>query len=1235
MTYVFSKKDLIDGKRLLDQKQIVGVLFSEGTYQVEVIASENLKETIWPFLQLNDSGEVIDAFCTCELAEKKGSCEHLAASYLKIMKEEPLHVRFRESLWNQIGWICAERHGYDPQSLKRSGDCFETFSPAGKRLFWMSAKKGKEKKKLEELLFNRPIETEETSLKFSNLDQEEVMLWREGRPSPHLGYELSFWSDLAKSWFLMQEEGVAYTLQFSEEEPPQSLFCHFPGIDIELSIGLANWPQFAPSLATVDSPLKVHPYSGGKLEAIVFLKDKGALALDFDETAKMPQMPLEKGQGIPIGEWLFFPGQGFFPQGMDPLLDKKIIKKDEVGLFFSRHFKLVQKHLTIEKIHPQPLTLRYDLFFDDRYNFHIEAYLFEKKDLQQKQAYYFGEWVYLPEKGFFQLEKQLFGEPIQVIAKDKVSDFVNRHRLWLQGFEGFQTHVSGVESHLGFRLDEKDKLLFFTKHEFTEEAEQIADLGEWIYVEDKGFYSKVTARPGAFLKAGMEVESAEISSFIHQHRDELEPIPGFFSGHCPLEKSGLNISFNEEQKIQINPEFFFLERYVPEKVRIFGDYTFVNGEGFALVPHASRLPESYKVEKVIDSLAEAYFVGYELELLYPHVLSIDPRLKRPQRFSLRLQGLKHQAGAKTGQWVLDLVYESDIGSVSAFEIWEAIWQGRQYLFSNAGLIFLGKKRFDWLRLKTKKRWLQKGESLRFTTLEFLRLTAADPLLQPEGESRKAKSSRRLLNDFLSFKAPTEPDLTGLESDLRPYQKTGVSWLWFLHSYGLSGLLCDEMGLGKTHQAMALIAAVKNLHKNRKIKILVVCPTSVIYHWEKLIETFLPTIKAYIFHGIGRRFEAFSQDSFDLLLTSYGIVRTENESLSKVDFDLVIFDELQFAKNEKSLTNKALRNLSARMRLGLTGTPIENRLLELKALFDLVIPTYFPTLSVFRENFVNPIEKYQDTEKQETLSRLIHPFLLRRKKSEVLTELPEKIEEVALCDFSEEQYKLYQQVIRKNREALLEELADRSKPPPLAHVFSLISQLKQICNHPCMITKDFQNYKKHSSGKWELFLELLDETRDSGQKLVVFSQYLGMLDIIGMHLKEKNIAFAEIRGSTRNRKEEVERFASDPNCEVFLGSLQAAGVGIDLISASVVIHYDRWWNPAKENQATDRVHRMGQKRGVQVFKLVTKNSIEEHIHHLIEKKLSLAKGVIGFDEHDQIKGLQREDLIELLQLLEDV
>ena len=201
-----------------------------------------------------------------------------------------------------------------------------------------------------------------------------------------------------------------------------------------------------------------------------------------------------------------------------------------------------------------------------------------------------------------------------------------------------------------------------------------------------------------------------------------------------------------------------------------------------------------------------------------------------------------------------------------------------------------------------------------------------------------------------------------------------------------------------------------------------------------------------------------------------------------------------------------------------------------------------------------------------------------------------------------------------------------------HVFALLNTLKQICNHPCLINKDFKNYEKYGSGKWDLFVELLEETRGSGQKLVVFSQYLDMMSLIERYLKDHKIGYATIRGSTQDRKKQLKKFKEDPECEVFVASLKAAGTGVDLTAASVVIHYDRWWNPAKENQATDRVHRIGQNRGVQVFKMVNKQTVEEHIHALIERKISLTEGVIGYDDQDQIKHLDRDDLISLLKSL---
>jgi len=317
-----------------------------------------------------------------------------------------------------------------------------------------------------------------------------------------------------------------------------------------------------------------------------------------------------------------------------------------------------------------------------------------------------------------------------------------------------------------------------------------------------------------------------------------------------------------------------------------------------------------------------------------------------------------------------------------------------------------------------------------------------------------------------------------------------------------------------------------------------------------------------------------------------------------------------------------------MFLGLTGTPIENSLLDLKALFDIVLPKYLP--KDFEKLYSVESNWENDPKRKLFLKQLISPFILRRKKSEVLTELPEKSEEVYYCTLSSEQEKLYREAMKVEAQSLLSDLQDESKTVSFVHIFALLTKLKQICDHPCLVLPGSENYFSHGSGKWDLFVELLSEARESGQKVVVFSQFLKMLDIIEAYLDERGIGHAGIRGATRDRQSEVHRFRDDPNCEVFVASLQAAGVGIDLVAASVVIHYDRWWNPAKENQATDRVHRIGQERGVQVFKLVSKNTIEEHIDRLIQKKMKLLTEAIAYDEQDILKQFDRSELIDLLQ-----
>ncbi len=1224
-----SASDLKTGKTLLKEGRVGNVLFSEGTYQIEV-ADLKAKKDFWPFLQLDDAGKILDRFCTCSAAEKRGSCPHLAAAYLQIFnqKSEPLHVRFRESLWNQLCQMASHRHGYDTSALKEN----KAVSVTGKCLFFVHPLRKAGVQKLKEILVERAVETEETSLKFSNLAADELTLWRQGRPSHQLRYELSFWSDLAKWWMALQEKGEGYQIKFIKEKGsnplPKEIRVRFADVEFGFYIAEVNWAPLIPALATVKSPLPVYEFSREKIQKIAYLPKERMFSLEFVQLEGDLGRKLE-AEPHRVGDWHFVPEKGFFPAYTDPLLKEKMIRADQIPAFLQRHPGLIQKYLVGAKVHRGSIKAQYDLFFDAAANLHISCYVLEPGDLQKETSASFGHWVYVEGKGFYLLENVLFPGVSKMIPQAKVGDFVNRHRHWLHAYDGFQTHVSSIESRLIYTLTPENVLRFDVQLEFVEETGEILDFEDWLYVKGRGFYAKASGRSGSTLRAGMQIGSDDISHFIHVHREELEHISQFFSARCPLEKGGVHISLSEQGRICVRPEFFFKAPYKSSQVRIFGDFVFVEGEGFSEIPPEKRLPDGYTREKEIDGRSELYFVAYELDRLAPFTLFLDPRLSKPKELYLRIAQIKRDEKSKMGEWVIDLDYETEIGSIDVVEVWRGLNEQKRYLFTAAGLIHLKQPRFNWLKSIPKRRWLKKGKQLRLSTLEWLRLTVFEDIREPFGDSKGAVESRRLLEEFTSFQTHELIDLNGLKSDLRPYQETGVRWLWFLYVHSLSGLLCDEMGLGKTHQAMGLLAAIYNARKGQADKYLVVCPTSVIYHWEELLKRFLPHLKVEVFYGFQRSLDK----EYDLLLTSYGTVRSERKALSELRFEVAVFDEIQIAKNAHSQTHKALRMLQAKMRLGLTGTPIENHLGELKALFDILLPTYLPTEAVFREFFVGPIEKRQDPEKKALLARLIRPFVLRRKKTEVLLELPEKIEEIAYCDLSDEQKKMYREIFLAHKEALMQDLEEGNRSLPYLHIFSLLSHLKQICDHPCLINKQIEEYHRHASGKWDLFVELLQEARESNLKLVIFSQYLAMLDIIELYLKEKGIGFAGIRGSTRNRKQQIDQFRDDPKCEVFVASLQAAGVGIDLVSASVVIHYDRWWNPAKENQATDRVHRIGQNRNVQVFKMIAKGTIEEHIHLLIEKKVALMEGVIGFDDQDQIKGLDRQELLDLLKLID--
>jgi SNF2 family DNA or RNA helicase len=1173
-------------------------VFSRGTYNIEV--QEKGKKKAFAFLQISDEGNVKDFFCTCKESEGGNGCIHLAASYLRIFNhtDEPLHIRFRKSFWNRIFQMEAKRQGTDPDCLVKHED--GTFQAKN---FYIKTLTPQAEKRLEEIL-SKKVETEETSLKFSNLSSEELEQYRKGQASYQLRYELSFWSDLAQWLMELQDEKKPYTIHFSGEPLPSAIEVKFPEVELKISVTEVHLPWIIPSLSTIESPLKVIDGEKETLENVIY--DEGERRLIISAPKET-----EVYEGRKVGEWVFVEGLGFYRKNSSPLFQEKVILEERIGETLNSYHKELGKFLPI---HPEPKPAKYCLHFDTALNLHVVL------DMPASAIFY--PWIYVSQEGFYRITDWLFPALEKVVPKKEVADFINKNRLWLHQFPGFQTHIGSLDSYLTYTMDEA--LCFDVELAFP--IEDMHRFDEWIYIRGQGFYMKKDS--GRFpLHPGLCVQKEEISSFIDKHHEELEQVQGFFTSVIPIVQMGLSIGLNEEGLITTTPKIQYASNVDPSKIQFFGEYFYMEGKGFSAIPLTLNVPEKYRLVQVISREMEAAFLGYELDPLKPYILEIDPRLKKPSSIRLKIRKVMRDSRKRTQSWLVDLAYESELGVTDIFSIWDALFEKKKYIFSKAGFLYLKDARYNWIRQLPKQRLDRKKGLVRLNTLEWIRLNAFEEIKSPSGNDESVVETRKVLEELGRFETDRILDLSGLKSTLRPYQEQGVNWLWFLYCHGLSGLLCDDMGLGKTHQAMALLAGIINADPEKRNKYLVVCPTSVIYHWQELLKRFLPEIRVCTYYGISRSLDSF-ETNYDLMLTSYGILRQASDLLSEYSFEAAFYDEIQVAKNEASQTHQALTRMNAKMKLGLTGTPIENRIREIKSLFDVILPSYMPNDAVFRETFIKPIEKENDAEKKDLLGRLVKPFILRRKKSEVLRDLPEKIEEIAYSDLSEEQQKLYSEVAEAMRETIYQDLKDETKPVPYLHVFSALSKMKQICDHPALLSGDLKNYQKHSSGKWDLFVELLTEARESGQKVVIFSQYLDMLNIIESYLKKKGIIYASIKGSTRDRNEQLRKFREDPQCEVFVASLLAAGVGIDLTVASIVIHYDRWWNPAKENQATDRVHRIGQNRGVQVFKLVTKNTIEEDIHEIIERKKGLLEQIVGAE--DQITYLSRDELLKVFE-----
>ena len=473
-----------------------------------------------------------------------------------------------------------------------------------------------------------------------------------------------------------------------------------------------------------------------------------------------------------------------------------------------------------------------------------------------------------------------------------------------------------------------------------------------------------------------------------------------------------------------------------------------------------------------------------------------------------------------------------------------------------------------------------------------------------------------LKEFAGLKEQALPKK--FHGRLRPYQKAGYDWLYFLNEFRFGGCLADDMGLGKTVQALALLLKEKELGKTGPS--LIVCPTSVVFNWEKEIEKFTPDLSVLVHTGMQRRRSPDRFAGYDVILTSYGLVLRDISFLKDHRFHYIILDESQKIKNPLSQTAKAAHLLKANHRLTLTGTPVENNTSELWSQFSFLNPGLLGSLTSFRTFFAMPIEKKQDEDAVLMLKRMIFPFVLRRSKELVEKELPEKSEQVYYCNMNPEQAKVYRHWRDYYRSVILQKIDQAGLDHARMNILEGLVKLRQISCHPQLVDRE----SAAESAKFEALKEMLEDILAEGHKVLVFSQFVRMLTVVRGWLNEQNIAYEYLDGHTLDRKACVQHFQADEAVRIFLISLKAGGAGLNLTAADYVILYDPWWNPAVEMQAADRAHRIGQDKKVFVYRMITKDTVEEKMLELQERKRSLVANLIGVDA-GFFKSLTRQDV----------
>ena len=560
-------------------------------------------------------------------------------------------------------------------------------------------------------------------------------------------------------------------------------------------------------------------------------------------------------------------------------------------------------------------------------------------------------------------------------------------------------------------------------------------------------------------------------------------------------------------------------------------------------------------------------------------------------------------------------------AVSIIEVKKALAQKQNFVKLDDGSI--GLLPDEWLKKYALliKMGEAKGNKLRlkkfhFSVLDEMLAEMDEEALQQELEEKKERLNDIISNDFSSINPPAE-----LKADLRPYQLTGFQWLAFLRDAGWGGILADDMGLGKTVQTLAYFQHYKN--SNPGAKFLVVCPTTLMYNWENEIKKFTPDLTNHIHHGPKRMINEKVFEPFDVIITTYGTMRSDIKAFKEMTFDYVVLDESQSIKNPQSQVAKAALLLTCKNRLALSGTPVQNNTFDLYAQMNFLNPGMLGSREFFMNEFATPIDKFQEDEVKQQLKKLTYPFMLRRTKEQVAKDLPEKTETILYCEMGTEQRRIYESYRRTYQSEILGMIDEKGVERSTFHILQGLTKLRQICDSPAILN-EAERFHNYSIKLDELTREIMENV--GNHKALVFSQFLGMLGLIRKELESKDIPYAYFDGSSSSteRENNIQLFQNNEDCRVFLISLKAGGIGLNLTAADYVYIVDPWWNPAVEQQAIDRTHRIGQTKNIFAYRLICKETIEEKMLILQERKRALASDLVS-DDNAFLKRLTKEDI----------